>query len=564
MVAGTSTLLLDEFFSEGDDRFFEELVATRADRKLHALAPRWFVDERPWARGMLLRYIDDGCDREAHRGLVKGLFKLAEEAGDDLLMAHFLVAFDRLVGHVVKQKSGWNWDTGQRFETYHRVRTTQQPRLLPRKPKIRGGQFSIYTRQYLQRRALRYFRRLGFRDAARYGSAVRTALLLYEDRHLERPEQLLDAWGLMHLLYHGSPVIVRAPRGIRVAEGRKLSELEPAPLHPGAWRGSFEETMAMLAVTPCLFVRRWLVSWLEHTYEEPLRAPDIRHLKRLLWSPHADVQSFAAGLLERARGAETLPLVEWLSLLDIDHPTAISVLCDMVKRHVSPDRLDLAACVDLACARPAPVAELGLTWARTKPIDGPEALQTALRLVEARAANVIENAVAWLVGLVGQASLGTSHHVLTLLDAPQVLARTAGVRLMKDPRFSDDPQLWAALVESPYADTRAFLITHLESRIPSLPEEGVQRTWATTLLAVSRASRAKRQVLRQLARRVATDPDRAEDWLPLMAIALRSVREPERRAALAAIGKAAFLQPCLRQPIAKHIPELQLFPEVPS
>jgi hypothetical protein len=49
-----------------------------------------------------------------------------------------------------------------------------------------------------------------------------------------------------------------------------------------------------------------------------------------------------------------------------------------------------------------------------------------------------------------------------------------------------------------------------------------------------------------------------------MAIALRSVREPERRAALAAIGKAAFLQPCLRQPIAKHIPELQLFPEVSS
>jgi hypothetical protein len=476
-----------------------------------------------------------------------------------------LVTFDRLVGHVLKRRTEWNWDTGQHFESYYRVRTTQQPRLLPRKRKIRGGQFSIYTRQYLQRRALRYFRRLGFRDAARYGRAVRTALLLYEDGHLERPEQLLDAWGLMHLLYHGSPVLVRAPRGIRVAEGRKLSELEPAPLHPDAWRGRFEETMAMLAVTPSLFVRRWLVSWLERTYEEDLRAPDIRHLKRLLWSPYPDVQGFAAGLLERARGAETLPLVEWLSLLDIDHPTAISLLCEMVARHVSPDRLDLSACVDLACARPAPVAELGLTWARTKRVDQPEALQTALRLVEARAANVIEGAVAWLVDLVGQPSLGTSDHVLTLVDAPQVLARTAGVRLMRDhPRFSDDPQLWAALVESPYADTRAFLITHLETRLPSLPQEGVHRTWATTLLAVSRGSRAKRQVLRQLAQRVATDPDRAEAWLPLMAIALRSVREPERRAALAAIGKAAFLQPCLRQPIAKHIPELQLFPEVSS
>ena len=47
-----------------------------------------------------------------------------------------------------------------------------------------------------------------------------------------------------------------------------------------------------------------------------------------------------------------------------------------------------------------------------------------------------------------------------------------------------------------------------------------------------------------------------------MAIALRSVRETERRAALTAIAKAAFLEPALRAPLTEHIPELVLFPEV--
>jgi hypothetical protein len=563
MVAGASTLLLDEYFAEANDRFFDELVASRADRKLHSLAPRWFADERPWARDMLLRYVDDGCDRHGHRGLVKALFKLAEEAGDDLLMAHFLVAFDRLIEHTVRKFSRFDWNTRESFDEYVKLRSTNQPLRQPRARRIKRGRFSIYTRQYMQRRALRYFRKIGFRDLPRYGKAARTALLLYEDRHLARSEQMLDAWGLMHFLYHASPVIVRDPRGVRVAEGRILSEVEPAPLHPSAWRNCFEELLAMLAAARSLVVRRWIVGWLEKNYDSELRAPDIRQIKRLLWSPHPDVQSFAAELLGRARGVETLPVVEWLALLDIDSPVAIPIICDLVARNVSPDRLDLAACIELACARPAPVAELGLRWARTKSVDDRNALSTALRLVEAKAANVLEEAIAWIAELVGRAALGTTQHVLDLLDARQPLARAAGIQLMREQkRFKDDLTLWAALAESPYRDVRAFLLEHLEARLSALPEQGVQRIWATTLLGVSGGSRTKRLVLRQLADRIVQQSDRAPEILPLLAIALRSVRETERRAALTAIAKAAFSQPALRAPLAEHIPELVLFPEV--
>lgn len=565
MAAGASTLLIDEYFAEGDDRFFDEVLRSRADRKLHALAPRWYEDERPWAREMLLRYVDDGCDREGHRGLVKVLFKRAEQAGDDLLMAHFLVAFDRLIEHKVRKRARWDWETRESFTEYRREQVTREPRRQPRDRKRARGRFSIYTRQYLQRRALRYFRHLGFRDPVRFGKASRAALLLYEDAHLERPEQIVDAWGLVHLLYYDSPVLVRHPRGVRVAEGSALSELDPAPMHPGVWVGCFDELTAMLAAARSLVVRRWLVAWLKKHYADELRAPDIRKIKRLLWSPHPDVQTFAAGLLERARGLETLPVVEWLALLDVDNPNALPIICDQVSRHVTPDRLDLAACVELACARPAPVAALGLRWARAKSVDDRSALTTALGLVEAKAPRVLEEAAGWLAELVARPSLGTREHVLALLDAKQLVARTAGLQLMAgEKRFADDVTLWAALAESPYHDVRSFLVRHLARRVDDLPEAGVERVWATTLLGVSSGSRTKRLVLRQLAERVVAQSERASELLPLLAVALRSVRETERRAALAAIARAAFVQPALRAPLAEHIPELVLFPEVSS
>lgn len=565
MADGASTLLLDEFFASSNDRFFDELLQSRADRKLHGFAPKWFGDSRPWAREMLLRYVDDGCDRPGHRGLVKSLFKLAERAGDDLLMAHFLAAFDRLIAHEVRKLSKFDWETRESYDEYLRIRSTREPLRQPRNRKIKRSQFSIYTRQYLQRRALRYFRRLGFRDRARYGKAARVALLLYEDQHLTRPEQMLDAWGLMHLLYHGSPVIVRDPRGIRVADGRKLAEIEPAPMHPQAWHGRYDELVAMLATAKSLLVRRWVMAWLGSQHGEELRAPDIRHVKRLLWSPHPDVQTFASQLLGRAQGVETLPVVEWLSMLDVDNPTAIPIICELVAKHVSPSRLDLASCIDLACARPAPVAELGLRWAKSKTVATRDDLRTALRLTHAQAANVLEEAVAWLAELLSKEALGTAKDALDLLDARQQLARAAGIRLMAEQkRFSDELSLWAALAESPYSDVRAFLVKHLDERLPALPEHGIHHVWATTLLGVSAGSRTKRRVLRQLAARVAAHPNQASRLLPLMTIALRSVREAERRDALVAIARAAYAQPALRVSIAEHIPELDLFPEVPA
>ena len=562
MAHGGSTLLIDEYFEAGDERFLDAVLASSADKKLYAFGKRWLGDSREWARAMLLRYIDDGCDRPGHRGLVRQVLRGAEERADDEVMAHLLVAFDRLVVHRIKVKRRWDYGTNQAWTEHRKIRAMLVPvRYTPSRRKT-AERFSVYTRQHLQRRALRYFRLLGYRDADRFGKAARTALLLYRDEHVSTPEQLTDAWGLMHLLYHGSPVIVRHPRGVRVADGSALEDLQPAPLHPQVWRGCFAELMTMLAVAPCLVVRRWIAAWLRSAYEEELRAPEMRRIERLLWSPYEDVQTFGSDLLERAKGLETLPVAQWLALLDIESSAALPIVCRLIEKHVSPDRLDLAQCVALACSGVASVAELGLRWLRDKKVDGPDALRAVLQLTEARCRTVRGEAVAWLVALIARPGLGEAVHVRDMIDARHADVRKGGMALLEgEKRFQDDTELWAALVESPYADVRAFLIRHLESRLGALSEGGIRHVWATTLLSVSRGSRAKRMVLRQLAERIAAHPSKANDLLPVLAIALRSVREPERRAALAALGRAVFRTPSLREAVGRHLSELQLFSE---
>lgn len=231
-----STILLDEFFERGDDRFGAELRRTTAAAKLGALAARWYRDPRPWARAQLLAYLDDGCDRPHHKQLVKQLFKLAEAAGDDLAMAGFLVAFDRLTRRSLVAVSRYDWQTRVTATTHVLREDASVINRLVRagRPTLDSPVFSRVTRRYLARRAARYFRYLGYRDPARYRAAMLVALARYTDAALGTTTRLLDAWGLAHALYGGSPVLVHDPRGLRLAPDRRLDELAPAPQIPAA------------------------------------------------------------------------------------------------------------------------------------------------------------------------------------------------------------------------------------------------------------------------------------------------------------------------------------------
>ncbi|MHC5544494.1 hypothetical protein ACYOEI_40205, partial [Singulisphaera rosea] len=95
--------------------------------------------------------------------------------------------------------------------------------------------FSIHTRHYLRRRAWRYFRRLGKQSPERYVAAVSEALLRYDDADVADGLALLDNWGLVHILFHGSATIVAKVTGWVPAEGRAVGEIQVAPIFEPLW-----------------------------------------------------------------------------------------------------------------------------------------------------------------------------------------------------------------------------------------------------------------------------------------------------------------------------------------
>lgn len=569
-----SLLLLDEYFAEGEDAFLDEILRCTADGKLKSFAGRWYSDRRPWARKMLIAYVDDGCDRPRHRVLVRALLGLAEANADDELMAHLFYAFDRMNRHEVVLRQRYDWYAREmrefrvRKQTHPDLRTRhrgpeywQHLRAAPKKAgwRVRAPYFSNGMRSYLRRRAFRYFRSIAFKEPERYVASVLRLLALYGEEDVARPEHIIDAYGLTNILYYGSDVLRRDSRRLTIKHGRQLAEIEPAPLNPDAWRGHSEELLRFLFRSDCLYVRRWIERWLVREEKDALAALDARKLKPLLLSPYGDVQVFASELLASAEGLGTFRVADWLELLDLDNVEILTAIAALVKEYVTPERVELNDLVRLACMRAAPVAELGFSWLKDRSIPDAETLRLVMALANAEAQHVREEAVPWLLELV-RGELGTPEHLRDLIDARYADVRASALTAMQeDERFRDDSTLWLALSESPYPDVIAFLVRHLEERASQLPDERVAQVWATTLLSPYRGSRAKRTALRQIAARVVEEPARADELLPILRVALRSVRETERRAALASVARAAFEEPALREAIGAQIPELELF-----
>ena len=129
----------------------------------------------------------------------------------------------------------------------------------------------------------------------------------------------------------------------------------------------------------------------------------------------------------------------------------------------------------------------------------------------------------------------------------------------------NDPALWSRLVESPYDDVRLCVVRALESRqqhkLPGSADEQVAFVWTTVLLNVHRGGRTKVLALRQISEAIKRDPPRAAPLLPVLAVAIRSVRLPEARAGIAAVVAAVEAHPPLYEPVARFLPEVRISEE---
>jgi hypothetical protein len=77
------------------------------------------------------------------------------------------------------------------------------------------------------------------------------------------------------------------------------------------------------------------------------------------------------------------------------------------------------------------------------------------------------------------------------------------------------------------------------------------------LLGVHRGGRQKLKAVREIADAVAATPESAAQLLPVLGVAVRSVRGPEMRAGLGAVMSLLARRPELGDAVRARLPELQ-------
>jgi hypothetical protein len=569
-------LLAEEYFTNENDLFLEAFRLASQPKAAAAFADRWKRDPRPWARKQIFAYLNQPLTCPGHQPVVKHLFKHAEENQDHELMAAFLTAFDRHVRREIKTKRKWDFRSRTVTEEEKLVtprdvipikweRSARDPMTgepisytvrTPRSAKL----FKYRTRYYLRRRAWRYFRRLGHRDPKAYISAVPKALVAFTDADLQRGENILDSWALMHACFGKHDALEFGATHIQLKDGRTLGELSPAPVFPEAWKApeAAPLLLGLLVGSRARLVRVWAMQLFQR--EHTASPVPLETILALLDHEEPEVQQFGAKLLESSPVLATLPLPSWLKLLQTKNEEALQRICDAFSRHVSADRLDLAQCVELACFQPVPVARLGQRYLQQRSITSPADREQVVQLANAKCSAVSGELTTWALGFLGKPDTYVCDQVIRFFDSQLQEARAAAWDwLLKDSPGLADATLWSRLAETPHDDLRLRVVDYLqrETELPGTQAAQLENIWKSVLLGVHRGGRQKAKAVQQLARAIVDNPARAETLLPVLAVAVRSVRGPEARAGLAAVVTLLEAQPQLADAIHRFLPELK-------
>jgi hypothetical protein len=575
-----SMLLVEECFAGEDSRFVEELRRVDNLKLLAAFAERWKHDPRPWARQQMFAYLDLPLDRPGHQPIVKRLFKQAEEDHDDELMARFLVAFDRNVRRVISNR--WVWNSSLRGGSQVEVLATARDVIplpgntyidpatgsrVPKRVPRNGHLFKYRTRYYLRRRAWRYFRKIGFGKPEAYPAAISRALALYRDEDFPKGENILDSWSLMHACFGEHPALEFGADHPKLKESHSFSELSSAPAFPDTWKKPESAPLLfnLLFQAQSRLIRVWARQSLERDHAS--HTATVEELLQLLDHDDAEVQQFGARLLANAPGLATMPVSSWLRLLQTRNTEALALICEVFLKHVSSERLSLAQMVELACTRPVPVARLGLRFLQGRTIQSAEERAAITGVADTRCGAVAGDLTAWALGILGQRDVYLCDQVVRFFDSLQEEAREAAWNwlIAENSPGLDDPVLWSRLIETPFPDLRLRIVDFLEresERRASLPQD-LKSLWTTVLLGVHRGGRQKAKAVRQIGEAIVNDAAHAESLLPVLAVAVRSVRSPEARAGLAAVMTALERRPELAELVHRFLPELNWM-EVPA
>ena len=577
-----STLMLEECFAAADDRFLDEWVRFHSPAILVPLMKRWLADERPWARDQMIAYLQRDLNFSGHEVVVKRLYRHFEAAQDQVMLSHFMVAFDRMVRRSRVPRFSWNPATReslrdeQLFAKPNRTVVDQTGRFMESGtgkwkrsiplPDIRNKPvnrlFRHKTRNHLRRSVWRYFRWLSYREPSAYLNAIADALLHYRDADFTAGENIIDNWSLMHACYFHSETVEFTAAHTNLVKGQSLSSLGAAPYRPELWK--LPEAVALLMKiverAESALARIWAMELLRRDHFSALQQTSVGTLISLFRHGDQRVQEFARDIFRQSSTLSTLPISDWLMLCNLSGFENLSLICDAMKTHVTASRLENTQLLQLTTAVPATVAELGFQMLQERHTERSLSTIELQTLSHVKCESIAEAVAGWAFNQLNHETLYSTESVLEFFDALSLPVRTAAMNWLERPesRGYTDPVLWARLTETPFDDVRLRLIQCLEKRtqLPGVEADSLTLVWCSVLLGVHRGGRTKAKAMNQMQAAVLAKPENADLLLPVLAVAVRSLRVPERRAALSALASVVVRHPQLESVIHRHLPEL--------
>lgn len=597
--------MLDELYETADVGFLKYLTRFEDYEFLLHFTNRWTSDSRPWARKQLIKFIDGVWDSPGHEVVIKRVFKHAENVGDQELLIHFLVALDRVVRRSRVQSWSYNWRTRQsttserlfakpnrtvreqtnRSATHTYGRRTYTIRLPDLINRPGNRLFSQKTRAHLRRRVWRWFRQLSYRDPQAYVPATCAAMKLYRDRDFASGEAILDNWALMHAGYFGSDVLSFTAAHCNLATGKSLSDLRAAPYQTDAWNSSESaiELWRLLSDARSVLVRRWTIEMLESLHKSFCESIALDELLNLLAHNDASIQAFAVERFNQHPDLEKIGIDAWLKLVNQADVSVLATVCDALRKNVNADRLTADQMLKLACAQRFPAAQLGFEFLKQRHLETPLSADDFAALADVSCDQIAGELCDWSLSELTilankKGSVGHSNHVIRFFDSLSAPVRQSACRwlLASGSPGANDAELWAKLSESPNDDVRFALVELLrpiaDGYLSTRPQTrssrstlskssdsagDLARVWSAVILCVNRGNRTKPKAIRQLAASIGQRPDLVGMFLPTLAVAARSIRPPERQAALSSLAWIGNQNEALRQTVSEMIPELE-------
>ncbi len=578
-----SRVLLEEYFAAQDDRFIDLLYEFQNDKYLATFVNRWTSDQRTWSRDQVLVYLQGNMNLPGHEVVFKRLYKHFLHQRDHEVMGAFMVTLDRMVRRSYGSRSFYDWQSRQYItREFFRAKPNQSiheltdrkasytwsgrtheyplPDLLNRPGNVL---FSHRTRNYLRRSAWRYFRFLSYREPDVYLEQICQALARYEDKDLLDGEAILDNWGLMHACYFGHEAIEFTNSHTNLAAGRSLNELTPAPYQPELWKSSeaTQHLLKLLVDANSTLVRIWTIELLQRDHQDSLKSIELSTLVTLMASPDTQLQQFAMELFQQHPSLPTLMVERWLELLDECHVSLLSMMCDAMREHVSAERLTNQQLLQLSCAQQQPLAQSGFELLQDRDQTKPLGLAELKSLVDCQCVTLSGQITTWALERITDRESYSSDNVIDFFDALNLPMRKAALNWLDDqtnPAYQD-PRLWAQLIESPFDEIRLGLVEMLQQRVhrSSDQTEAMAPVWVAIILGIQRGSRTKPKAIHQIGQQLIDNQGQADQLLPVLGVALRSPRAPERRAAVACLAQLASESTELKTNIESTFPELE-------